>query len=89
MNLSIKVLIAFGLLANIAAPSFALAKQAPKKIATEVYVRAWCPVKGVSEVRSGPTFEVAKDRAVQACLDHGGTPNCCTNFYKEIRKPAA
>jgi|HubBroStandDraft_1064217.scaffolds.fasta_scaffold1143042_1 hypothetical protein len=51
--------------------------------AAAVTAESWCPITGSKGTGSGPTFSVAKDRAIKACLANGGLAKCCYKFYRQ------
>ena len=51
--------------------------------AAAVSAESWCPITGSRGSGSGPTFSVAKDRAIKACLANGGLAKCCYKFFRQ------
>jgi len=51
--------------------------------AAAVTAESWCPITGARGSGSGPTFNVAKDKAIKACLANGGLAKCCYKFYRQ------
>ena len=52
--------------------------------AKEIKVKSWCPMTHASGIGTGPTFEVARDTAINACISHGGQSACCNKFFRKI-----
>ena len=52
--------------------------------AQPIKVKSLCPMTHASGIGTGPTFEVARDSAINACIGHGGQPACCNKFYRKI-----
>jgi len=39
---------------------------------------------GVTGIGHGPTFEVAVDHAIKACIAKGGQSACCYKFTRKV-----
>ncbi len=68
---------------------FALALAAACMLAGQVQaknikVKSWCPITHAVGFGQGPSFEVAKDAAIKACLANGGLAKCCYKFYRQV-----
>jgi hypothetical protein len=68
----------------VALASLVACFSATPTIAAQIKVKSWCPMTHASGIGTGPTFEVARDAAVKACLANGGQPQCCPKFYRKI-----
>ncbi len=53
--------------------------------AQSVRVRSYCSATGKEGIGSGPTFDIARQKAIQACVANGGLPNCCPSDVSQIR----
>jgi hypothetical protein len=52
--------------------------------AKDVVASSHCPMTGATGIGRGPTFEVAVDRAIKACMTKGGVPACCYKFTRKV-----
>jgi len=52
--------------------------------AADVVATSHCPMTGVTGTGRGPTFEVAVDRAIKACIAKGGQSSCCYKFTRRV-----
>lgn len=50
-----------------------------------VRVRSYCSATGKEGIGSGPTFDIARQKAIQACVANGGLPNCCPSDVTQMR----
>jgi hypothetical protein len=62
----------------------ALAASCVEAAAADVVVRSFCPMTKASGIGRGPTYDVAKMAAIQACLANGGMRQCCSQFTRRI-----
>jgi hypothetical protein len=52
--------------------------------AAAVTAESWCPITGSRGTGTGPTYSVAKDKAIKACLANGGLAKCCYKFFRQV-----
>ena len=67
-------------------PVAGFAKDAPKAKSSPraVTVQAYCPVRNVSATATGATYAIAAEAASKACLDKGGTYQCCYGLVRQL-----
>jgi hypothetical protein len=53
-------------------------------LAKDVVASSFCPMTGVKGIGRGPTFEVAVDLAIKACMAKGGVASCCYKFTRKV-----
>lgn len=53
--------------------------------AQSVRVRSYCSATGKEGIGSGPTFDIAQQKAIQACVANGGLPDCCPRDVTQVR----
>ena len=63
---------------------FASALFSAQALAKDVVASSHCPMTGVTGIGRGPSFEVAVDRAIKACIAKGGTSSCCYKFTRKV-----
>ena len=52
--------------------------------AKDVVARSHCPMTGATGIGRGPTFEIAVDLAIKACIAKGGQSACCYKFTRRV-----
>jgi hypothetical protein len=52
--------------------------------AKDTVASSHCPMTGATGMGRGPTFEVAVDRAIKACIAKGGVSSCCYKFTRKV-----
>jgi len=52
--------------------------------AKDIVASSYCPMAGVTGTGRGPTFEIAVDNAIKACIAKGGKSSCCNKFTRKI-----
>ena len=53
-------------------------------VAKDVVASSFCPMTGVKGIGRGPTFEIAVDQAIKACIAKGGVSSCCYKFTRKV-----
>jgi len=48
-------------------------------------VSSHCPMTHVTGIGRGPSFEGAKEAAIQACIQKGGIRACCYKFVRQLQ----
>jgi hypothetical protein len=52
--------------------------------AKDIVASSHCPMTGVTGIGRGPTFEIAVDHAIKACMAKGGQSACCYKFTRKV-----
>jgi hypothetical protein len=52
--------------------------------AKDIVASSHCPMTGATGIGRGPTFEIAVDHAIKACIAKGGMSACCYKFTRKV-----
>jgi hypothetical protein len=52
--------------------------------AKDVVASSFCPMTHAKGIGRGPTFEIAVDNAIKACIAKGGVSACCYKFTRKV-----
>jgi hypothetical protein len=64
--------------------SLIAALSSTQAVAKDVVASSYCPMTGAKGIGRGPSFEVAVDLAIKACIAKGGVSACCYKFTRKV-----
>lgn len=69
---------------KILVASLLVALFSAEALAKDVVASSYCPMTGVKGIGRGPSFEIAVDQAIKACIAKGGVSSCCYKFTRRV-----